>query len=193
VDVSSAAYWEERYRLGDTGWDLGGPCPVFVELLEGPHAPPRGKVAFPGCGRGHDVKLFRERGYDAWGFDFAVLPPDLPGERLDVFELGRRHPEAFDGIVEYTCYCAIDPARREEYAAALRAALKPGGWLLALLFPVEPKPDGPPFGIEPREVEGVLGRGMELLRVETPRSSVEARLGRERLAVFRKPSAPCTP
>jgi hypothetical protein len=59
---------------------------------------------------------------------------------------------------------------------------------VALLFPVEPKLDGPPFGVDPREIVEVLGRGLDLLHLETPASSVAPRLGRERLAVFRKPS-----
>ena len=186
-EVSREGYWKERYRSGEHGWDLGGPCPVFVDLLDSSLAPPKGRVAFPGCGTGHDVRYFCERGYDAIGFDFAVAPDGIPFEHLDVFELGARHPEAFDTIVEYTCYCAIDPARRTEYAAALHAALKPDGLLIALLFPVEHKPEGPPFGIDEEEIEGVLGAGLRLLHCETPTVSVEGRLGRERLAIFRKP------
>jgi len=184
--VSESAYWQQRYRAGETGWDLGGPCPVFVELLDSAHAPPPGRVAFPGCGRGHDVRLFRERGYDARGFDFAAAPDDVPVEQLDVFDLARRYPEAFDAVVEYTCYCAIDPARRPEYAAALRGALRPGGMLIALLFPVEVRDGGPPFGVDESEIESVLAPGMEVVHVETPESSVEPRRGRERLAILRK-------
>ena len=187
MDVSDAGYWKERYRSRETGWDLGGPCPVFQELLRSPWAPPRGRVAFPGCGMGHDVRLFREHGYDAVGFDFATRPEGVPVVELDVFELGRRHPAGFDTIVEYTCYCAIDPRRRAEYAAALFEALKPGGLLVALLFPVEPRTEGPPFGVDESEITGVLGAGMELLHLETPRASVEPRRGRERLAILRKP------
>jgi len=88
--------------------------------------------------------------------------------------------------VEYTCYCAIEPSRRREYAAALRDALKPGGLLVALLFPVEAREGGPPFGIDEREIEDVLAAGMDVLHVETPASSVEPRRGRERLAILRK-------
>ncbi len=184
-EVSTAAYWEGRYRSGETGWDLGGPCPVFVDLLGGAGAPAKGRVAFPGCGRGHDVRLFRAYGYDAIGFDFAVAPEGIPFERLDVFELGRRYPGAFAGIVEYTCYCAIDPARRAEYAASLRAALAPGGWLVALLFPIGEKADGPPFGVLESEIATVLGKGLTLVSLTTPTSSAPDRMGRERLAVFR--------
>jgi SAM-dependent methyltransferase len=187
VDVSKADYWKERYRAGEAGWDLGGPCPVFVELLRSCRAPPRGRVAFPGCGMGHDVRLFREHGYDAIGFDFAVRPEGVPVIELDVFDLGRRYPGAFDAVVEYTCYCAIDRRRRAEYAASLFAALKPGGVLVALLFPVERRDEGPPFGVDESEIRGVLGAGMELLHLETPASSVEPRRGRERLAILRKP------
>lgn len=186
MDVSDAAFWDARYRAGEAGWDLGGPCPVFVELLASPRRPPPGRVAFPGCGMGHDVRLFREHGYDAIGFDFATRPEGVPVIPLDVFELGRRYAGAFDAVVEYTCYCAIDPRRRAEYAASLFDALRPGGLLVVLAFPVERRDDGPPFGIDEREITGVLGAGMELVHIETPRSSVAPRLDRERLAIFRK-------
>ena len=146
-----------------------------------------GKVAFPGCGTGHDLRYWREQGYDAVGFDFAVQAEDLPIANLDVFKLGTKYPGAFDTIVEYTCYCAIEPARREEYAAALRASLKPGGRLVALLFPVEHKPEGPPFGISEDEIESVLGAGLELIHLSKPANSADGREDRERLAIFRAP------
>jgi SAM-dependent methyltransferase len=186
-EVSSAEFWANRYREGDAAWDLGGPCPVFVTFLDSGRAPPAGRVAFPGCGRGHDLRMFLERGYDATGFDFAIEPAGLPIERLDVFDLGARYPEEFDMIVEYTCYCAIDPARRGEYATSLRAALKPGGLLVALLFPMGDRPDGPPFGVDESEIAGVLAAGLELVSVESPDNSVENRLGRERFVLARKP------
>jgi len=186
-DVSSATYWEGRYREGSTGWDLGGPCPVLVALVDSPLAPPRGRVAFPGCGQGHDLRHWLARGYDAAGFDFAVQPEGLPVERLDVFELGTRHAEEFDAVVEYTCYCAVDPERRAAYARSLRDALRPGGTLVALLFPVEEREGGPPFGIREEEITAVLGAGLDLFHLETPTQSVGPRLGRERLALFRKP------
>jgi len=147
-EVSEAGYWSERWERGETGWDLSGPCPVFVDLLESARAPEKGRVAFPGCGAGHDVAHFRSRGYDAVGFDFALQREEPPIEKLDVFDLGARYPEAFGAIVEYTCYCAIDPARRAEYSASLFAALAPGGHLIALLFPMrEQDGKGPPFGV----------------------------------------------
>ena len=55
------------------------------------------------------------------------------------------------------------------------------------VFPVEHKPEGPPFGIDEAEIEAVLGKGLELAHMETPATSVKPRRGRERLAIFRKP------
>ncbi|MDH3592005.1 MAG: TPMT family class I SAM-dependent methyltransferase [Planctomycetota bacterium] len=189
-DVSDARYWTDRYREGTAGWDLGGPCPVFVDWLDRAGSPVSGRVAFPGCGHGHDLRFWLARGFDAVGFDFARFETDLPVERLDVFDLGRAYPAAFDVIVEYTCYCAIDPARRTEYALALRSALKPGGLLVALLFPVEEREGGPPYGVDESEIGRVLGVGLTTVSIETPASSVEPRRDRERLAVFRKPDDP---
>ncbi|MHC4959787.1 MAG: methyltransferase domain-containing protein [Planctomycetota bacterium] len=184
---NDASYWRGRWADGETGWDLGGPCPVFEELLGSQRRPLPGRVAFPGCGGAHDVALFREHGYDAIGFDFVRRRDDVPIETLDVFEIGARYAGEFDAIVEYTCYCAIDPSRRPEYAASMHAALKPGGTLVALMFPMDkPVDEGPPYGIEEHEIVGVLGAGLELLYLETPASSVKPRLGRERLALFRK-------
>ncbi|MHC4937709.1 MAG: class I SAM-dependent methyltransferase [Planctomycetota bacterium] len=184
--VSDAAYWAERYREGTDRWDLGEPARVLCDLLESQWAPPRGRVAFPGCGAGHDLRYWLDKGYDATGFDFAIQPDDLPVEALDVFELGDRYPDRFDVVVEYTCYCAIDPARRADYTASLRAALKPGGILVALLFPVGEKEGGPPFAVAESEITGVLGHGFDLMHCETPAKSAEGREGRERLAIYRR-------
>jgi len=186
--VSDSSYWREGYGERTARCDLGEPAQVLVDLLDSPWAPPRGRVAFPGCGAGHALRHWREQGYDAIGFDFAIQPDDLPVEELDVFELGARHPEAFDAIVEYTCYCAIDPARRAEYAASLRAALRPGGRLVALLFPVGEREGGPPFAVDESEIAGVLGAGLDLLHCETPAASASGREGRERLAIYGKPT-----
>lgn len=180
--VSSSGYWRQRYAEDTTGWDLGGPCPVFEEFADGPRAPsPGSRVAFPGCGNAYDVYSWRARGHDAVGFDFAR---DLPHvEHVDVFELGRVYPAHFDAIVEYTCYCAIDPTRRAEYVEALAAALRPGGLVVALLFPFGERDGGPPFPVREEEIDSVWGAAFRIESVETPASSVEPRLGRERLVL----------
>jgi len=107
--------------------------------------------------RGHDARLLARHGYDVVGFDFspAALEAaralakrdgvDVTFEQRDVFTLGRDQVNAFDGLWEYTCYCAIDPRRRREYVDTVATILKPGGWLLACFFPVRRGGAGPPF------------------------------------------------
>jgi hypothetical protein len=38
--------------------------------------PPRGRVAVPGCGRGHDARFLASHGYETVGFDFAAPAVD---------------------------------------------------------------------------------------------------------------------
>ena len=63
--------WEERYQSGDTHWDKGAPAPGLVDFLQEHPELPRGSVAVPGCGFGHDVRAWAEFGFDAAGFDIA--------------------------------------------------------------------------------------------------------------------------
>ena len=78
---------------------------------------------------------------------------DVVVEQRDVFTLGRDYAGAFDGVWEYTCFCAIDPARREEYVRVLHDILRPGGLLLACFFPLREGGDGPPFPVSRADIE----------------------------------------
>jgi SAM-dependent methyltransferase len=101
----------------------------------------------PGCGRGHDARFLASRGYDVVGFDFspaavsaarALAKRDrvaVTFEQRDIFTLAQDYAHAFDGVWEYTCYCAIDPLRRAAYVQTISSILKPGGWLWPASFP----------------------------------------------------------
>jgi methyl halide transferase len=154
--VNEPRFWEDAYARGGDGWDLASPTPALADFLA-TTPPPRGRVAVPGCGRGHDARLLARHGYDVTGFDFSPFAVDAARrlaarervdarfEQRDVLTLGREYPHAFDGVWEYTCYCAIDPTRRAEYVDALAGTLRPGGWLLACFFPLRWLTAGPPF------------------------------------------------
>jgi SAM-dependent methyltransferase len=196
---SSAAFWQGLYDQGSDRWELGRPSPsLAAQLARRP--PPRGTVAVPGCGRGHDARLLARQGHRVLGFDFvpAVLRVarelaaaervDVTFEERDVFALSRSHAGFFDGIWEYTCYCAIDPARRADYVDVLAAILKPGGWLLACFFPMGDKPGGPPFAVNEAEVRRLLaGAGFELVEDYVPDASPDGRQGREWMVSARLP------
>lgn len=210
MEVSAVAYWSERYRRGETGWDLGGETPVLRELLQQGGFPVpvrktgrRARILVPGCGYGHDVVLLARHGYEVVAVDFAPEPLDWLMEQLqregltaqllceDLFELPRRLKEPVDAVWEYTCYCAIAPQRRGEYFAVIERVLRAQGWLIGLFFPVssEPSTDGPPFPVSRAEVLA-LGQqqGLKLRRWLVPQSSHPARRGREELIVLQKGS-----
>ena len=200
ASVSAPEFWTDLYARGGDGWDLRQPSPPLVEFLDGtPLAP--GRVAVPGCGRGHDARHLTRRGHAVVGFDFspaaiaearALAGSDRVAAEFverDIFSLPLDYERAFDGVWEYTCFCAIDPKRRAEYARAMGAILQPGGWLLACFFPMRSRAAGPPFPVSEREVRRLFTPGFRLERAYRPRS-VRPRQGQEWMVLFRRTGAP---
>jgi SAM-dependent methyltransferase len=196
ADVSRSAFWEDLYTRRGDGWELGGPAPPLVDVLDRT-PPPRGWVLVPGCGRGHDARLLARRGYEVVAVDFSASAlrdaralARRDGVRVtfverDLFSLDREFANAFDGVWEYTCFCAIDPARRAEYARVLARVLRPGGWLLACFFPLRSFTAGPPFRVTRADVRRYFGPPFRIERAAPPPRSVPGRQGREWLVLAR--------
>ncbi len=190
--VSAAAFWEGLYAERQDGWELGEAAPSLQACLASGRPFPLGAhVAVPGCGRGHDARLLARHGFAVTGFDFAEAAVtearELASrerlaaafERRDVFTLGSDHGGLFDAIWEYTCFCAIDPDRRAEYARTLHDILKPGGTLLACFYPLKDGTDGPPFPVSRQGIEAALGPFFRIVEAGPPPASPERRLGLE--------------
>jgi SAM-dependent methyltransferase len=207
--VSRPDFWEGLYAGGEDGWELGAAAPPLARWLadgrrlraarpdEGPTGAPGepARIAVPGCGRGHDCRLLARHGYRVWGFDFAAaaigeartlaLPEGLAVtyEQRDIFTLEADYRGFFDGVWEYTCFCAIDPARRAEYARLIHALLRPGGWLLACFYPLRDGADGPPFPVSRAEIDEVLAPHFRIVEAGPPAESAERRRGLEWLVL----------
>ena len=200
ADVSASEFWTDLYARGSDGWDLRQPSPPLVEFMERTPLPP-GRVAVPGCGRGHDVRFLARLGFVPVGFDFSATAiaearalaktDNVAAEFVerDLFTLGGDYGRAFDGVWEYTCFCAIDPGRRAEYVRTMRTILKPGGWLLACFFPLRRRGAGPPFPVSELEVRRLFAPGFRIERAYPPRS-VRPRQGQEWMVLFRRVNAP---
>lgn len=210
-DPSTPEFWDDAYREERDGWDMGTPTPVFADLLDrygmdfrplgGPDFSALGRrprVLVPCSGRGYDALLFAERGWDVTAVDFSAEPLQwLHAERsrrgiemhvlqADMFPLGETYPAHFDLLLEYTCVCAIDPSRRGEFLRFAADTLRAGGLLLALLFPVDGRPGGPPFAIDTQEFKREAEEYFLLKYETTPETSVKPRLGKERLLVMER-------
>ena len=160
----TGAWWDQRYRDGTDRWELGAPAPPLKLFLQAhPQAPqPPGRVLVPGCGRGHEAALLAELGFNVVGLDFSAeavrearrIHGERPGaltwlqadlldhEALAAADLG---PGSCGGVLEHTCYCAIDPELRSAYRHTVARLLQPQGWLLGLFW-CHSRPGGPPYG-----------------------------------------------
>jgi SAM-dependent methyltransferase len=189
--------WEERYQTRDTPWDKGGPHPALTALLV--HEPVRGRVLVPGSGHGHDVRALAQTAEQVVGIDIAPSAvaatralPVAGGERYEVADLFALPPEmrgAFDWVWEHTCFCAIDPARRGDYAGAVASALRPGGHLLAVFYldPGNARPDeGPPFETTLGELDRLFLPYFDLIREWPPAQTYAGREGREWMRLMRR-------
>jgi len=204
-DHDLPAFWESRYEAEPVPhWDAGAPAPPFETVLRDRDLlPPPLRVVVPGCGTGHDAVHWAEAGHEVLGVDFASravaagraraaahgVDDRCRFEQGDLFELGERYPAAFDVWLEYTCFCAIDSARRAEYARSAAKALRPGGLLVGLFYPNREGDDGPPFPVRwPHLEETFLGPDspFTLVRREVPETSIERRRGAEQLVVMRR-------
>ena len=188
--------WEARYQTKDMPWEKGTPCPGLVDFLS--TEPVRGRVLVPGCGLGHDVRALAATADEVVGLDIAPSAvkaartfPTVGGESYelaDLFALPTRLRGSFDWVWEHTCFCAIDPAMRTAYVAAVAGALRPGGHLLAIFYldPGQDHPeDGPPFGVSKAELDALFAPRFTLLREWLPQRAYPGREGREWMRVLR--------
>ena len=196
-DINSPDYWHDSYLNGRIPWDLGFPTPTFARLAASGQYPP-GQMIVPGAGRGYDARLFAQHGFDVLAVDFApdavVAMQSLNSTthpvqilQADIFELPETMNGRFDYLLEYTCFCAIDPARRNEYAALAARLLKPGGLYIGLAFPIGRRPGGPPFVVQPDGmVELLAEHGFSLQHREFPPDSVPSRQKIEELIIMQR-------
>jgi SAM-dependent methyltransferase len=194
--------WDACYRAGDTPWDKGAPAPPLLEVVErlGTAIWGSGPVLVPGCGLGHDVRALAASGIPVLGLDISEtaveMARSLPVAGGETYEAGDfldpswREGRHFSAVWEHTCFCAIHPSLRENYAAAAAGVLQPGGMLIGVFYltPNDPGevPAGPPFNVSVAELDGCFSPWFERIDAWVPQRVYPGREGREWLAVLRK-------
>lgn len=194
----SASFWDDMYLNDQAGWDMHSATPVFENLLDSGEFTHPGKILISGCGKGYDAVLAAKKGYDVYAMDIsgeairaAIELAEKENVRInfiheDIFKLDSLYKNYFDYVYDYVTYCAIIPGRREEYAEKIAGFLKPGGKLIALLFPVEQREGGPPFAVDVQEFYRLFSKYLFLKFSSKKINSIKPRKHREILQIYLK-------
>jgi methyl halide transferase len=196
-DVSTAAYWENLYQTKENGWDKGRGAPPILRMFDEGFLPKGARLAVVGAGPGYEVVEAARRGFQVTAIDFA--PTSLRQLRegreqsgtdfeildADLFTVPKTRAGQFDAVLEHTCFCAIDVARRAEYVEVVYALLVPRGVLFGLFY-AHGKEGGPPYTTTEAEVRGLFGARFSFERLVCPPDSFEVRQGKELEFVLRR-------
>lgn len=199
LNISQPEFWETKYQAKESRWDLGIATPPLVTFFQSGQAPQSGKIIVLGCGQGHDAIFLAKRGFDVVGVDFA--PAAIASARQlaqaegveinfvqkDIFELLPDFQASFDYLFEHTCFCAIPPEKRREYAQLSALLLKPEGLFYGLFF-THRRPGGPPFGSSATELKQIFSEEFTVLSLKPVNNSVPSRQGEEHWGIFQKKS-----
>ena len=189
----NAAYWEDRYKTCQTGWDIGYPSDPIVsfcrQLQDKTIA-----ILIPGAGNAYEASWLHEQGFrNVTVIDIAPTPLKNLRERLPSFPEEHRlnedlfnHDSRYDLILEQTFFCALEPERRPEYAEKMHALLKPDGKLCGLLFDFPNNGEGPPFGGNREEYKDLFSPRFHIRKLEPCYNSIKPRQGKELFFIFEK-------
>lgn len=190
--------WHSAYDSGETPWDKGIAHPALTGWLSRHRL--TGRILVPGCGAGHDVReLSKDPEAEVIGLDLApgakTLAESFPRTGQETYLTGDflAWPSAaggggYDALFEHTCFCAIEPDRRGDYARAAAGRLKPGGLFLAIFYrnPSHGGVDSPPYGCSESELDALFGGAFTLLLQEENLKTFEGREDREILRLMRR-------
>jgi hypothetical protein len=195
--VLNADFWSTLYAEGQDGWELGRAAPPLVRWTAVHDPIVRGRRALVlGAGRGHDARLLARAGASVVGVDYAAQAvaearalaaaegTAVDFRERDVFALASE-PERYQLVVEHTCFCAIEPGRRGDYARVVADVLEPGGIFVALFW-LHGRPGGPPFTTSAEEIDTLFAADFEPIEREVPGDSVATRMGQELLVTYRR-------
>nr|GAT54787.1 S-adenosyl-L-methionine-dependent methyltransferase [Mycena chlorophos] len=163
-----------------------------------------GRALVPGCGGGYDAIYLGTLGFETTGLDISPTALEIARQRVpegvnvqfeqhDFFSLKVFEEEKFDLVYDYTFFCAIPRNLHAGWGSQMRQLVKPGGYLITLVFPIVPEPDilnGPPWPVRPslydEPLQGPQGGEWEKVVDRVPNTSVPGHIDHEHLIVWRK-------
>ena len=101
--------------------------------------------------------------------------------------MDNQYLDYFDLIFEYTCFCEIDPKRREEYFDLAYKILNNNGILFGIFIPLDKKSnDGPPYRVSLKEINQIIKGKFEIIDSYFSKLSIDKRKNREKVLILKK-------
>lgn len=181
-------FWSERWKNGETGWDMGSPSTplkAFIDTLENKDL----KILIPGCGNAYEAEYLFNKGFqNVYVVDIVALALQEFSNRVPAFPKGhllcadffQLNEKGFDLVLEQTFFCAINPSLRNKYVKKMHEIISPNGRLVGLLFN-DPNLnlDGPPFLGSEEEYRAIFAPFFSFNKLEPANNSIPPRAGRE--------------
>ncbi|TPX33679.1 thiopurine S-methyltransferase [Synchytrium microbalum] len=191
--------WEQAWQKKLTLWDQGVSSPALVNLCKEPGLVPEGRALVPGCGGGYDCFLFASSGNrTAVGVDLAPSGVALAEQNRDKLGISEDKvkficgdffkfdlEDRFDVVFDYTFLCALSPSLRKPWAARMSEAIKPGGVLICLMFPLASYEGGPPYALNVDLYHELLDETFECMFVRDC-ESFAPRQGQEKISMWKR-------
>lgn len=195
-ELDSPEFWNNLYKENKNGWNTGTVYPVFADLIKNKLLKPC-KILIPGCGFGYEAIYAAKFGFEVTALDFseiAISNAKSLAEKENViinflcedFFNIKNLDESFDAVYEYTTFCGVNPARRNEFAEKISSLLKNEGKLFSIVFPIDGRKGGPPFSIDLIEYYKIYSKYLKLELSLNSINSIKPRKGKEILQVYVK-------
>jgi len=207
VKPDDQSTWELTWQQGITPWDAGVSQPSLKEAIEfsGLDLPRSGRALVPGCGSGYDIQYISiASGLDTLGIEIAETAIKRASELIeetklthptvaasitnqDFFTFNPPESQRFDLVYDHTFFCAIPPSTRKDWGRQMSSLVKPGGYLITIVFPMLPYVEtGPPYYIRPEHYKELLSPNFVKVLDKIPDKSSPSHEGKERLLVWRR-------
>ncbi len=182
-------YWQNRYEMHQTDWDLGAvspPLKAYFDTLQDKSL----RILIAGAGNAYEARYLHELGFESVYVldivpsvmeDFARANPTFNPKHIichDFFDVHTLGLGDFDLIVEQTFLCAIEPHLRGDYARQMHRLLAVKGRLVGVLFDGEFE-HSPPYSGSLAQYQALFEPYFDIQIMERCYNSVKPRAGRE--------------
>jgi thiopurine S-methyltransferase len=184
-------FWCKRFGAGTTPWDAGKVPAAFADFVTRQPAPLN--TLIPGCGSAWEAARLAELGWPVTALDFSpqavakareVLgnaAVDLVCADFFTFTPGQR----LDLIYERAFLCALPRKLWADWGKRVAELLPSGGRLAGFFFLCD-QPKGPPFGIQPEQLDELLVANFDRIEDGPVSDSIMVFAGRERWQVWQR-------